>query len=216
MKLTRRSVLIITSGEGRHQQQRERRGGGSERHRLNTREGRKVEMRFTIFALVVACGALLVPGALAGKPDRHRVPLGSSTVFPAGVACPEEVAPAGVRTELIGGNEAVTSFDDGRFLATARHIVEFTNLASPDRSVVLDVQGNFAEVPQEDGSFEMQGSGTTAFIFFPGDAGPGDTTSGRIYLFTGNLRLVADGSFVIVAFESAGRTPQDVCAMIAA
>lgn len=172
-------------------------------------------MRFTIFALVVACAALLVPGALAGKPDRHRVPVGSSTVFPAGVACPEEVAPAGVRTELIGGNEAVTFFDNGKFLATARHIVEFTNLASPDRSVVLHIEGNFAEVPQEDGSFEMQGSGTTAFIFFPGDVGPGDTTTGRTYLFTGNLRLVADGFGAIVAFESVGTKMEDVCAMIA-
>lgn len=214
MKFIHRRVLVVTSTEDGMGNSGSVVAEGLRKHRLKIRGGRKVEMRFAIIALVVACGALLVPGALAGKPDRHRIPVGSSTVYPAGVACPEEVAPAGVRTELVGGNEALTFFDDGRFLATGVHIVEFTNLASPDRSVVLHLQGNYHEVPQDDGSLEAQGSGTTAFIFFPSDAGPGDPTTGRIYLFTGNLRLVADDSFAIVAFESVGLV-EDVCAMIA-
>jgi hypothetical protein len=174
----------------------------------------KVEMRFTIFALVVAFGALLGPGALAGKPDRQRLPIGISNEYPAGVACPANVAPGGVRLQLIGGNEAVTFFDNGKFLATARHVIQVTNIASPDRSVILQVHGSFASVPQADGSSVGRGSGVTGFVFYPGDAGPGDTSTGRFYLFTGNVRLVFDASGVVVAFESVG-TMEDVCARIA-
>jgi hypothetical protein len=174
----------------------------------------KFEMRFTVFALVVALGALLGPGALAGKPDRQRLPLGISTDYPAGLACPANLAPGGVRFQLIGGNEAVTFFDNGKFLATARHVVQVTNIASPDRSVVLEIHGSFASVPQEDGTFVGRGSGAIGEVFYPGEAGPGDTSTGRTYLFTGDVRLVADASGANVAFELVG-TAEDVCAMIA-
>ena len=171
-------------------------------------------MMGTVLGLAVACGALLVPGALAGEPDRQRLPIGISNDFPAGAVCPIEVAPEGVHLQLIGGNEAVTFFDNGRFLATGLHIIQVTNIASPDRSVILKVHGNFASVPQPDGSSLGQGSGTTGFTFSPGDAGPGDTSTGRIYLFTGNIRLVEDSSGAVVSFESQGQM-EDVCAMIA-
>jgi hypothetical protein len=174
----------------------------------------KPAMRLTIFALAVACGALVVPGALADQPDRQRLPIGIFNDFPAGAACPTDLAPEGVHLQLIGGNEAVTFFDNGKFLATGLHILQVTNVASPDRSVILDIHGSFASDPQADGSSEGRGSGTTGFVFLPGDAGPGDTSTGRIYLFTGNVRLVEDSSGAVVSFESQGQT-EDVCAMIA-
>ena len=171
-------------------------------------------MRITIFALALACGALLVPAALAGKPDRQRLQVGMSHDIPAGIACPEAIAPAGVRFALIGGNEAVTIFDNGKFMATGLHIIQITNIAFPDRSVVIDVHGSFASVPQEDGTAQDRGSGTTVFTFNAGDAGPGDTSTGRIYFFTGNVGLVEDSSGNILSFESEGQM-EDVCAMIA-
>jgi hypothetical protein len=171
-------------------------------------------MRLTIFALVIACGALLVPGALAGKPDRQRLPIGISEDYSPGQICPEGIAPAGVHLQLVGGNEAVTVFDDGRFLATGVHIIKVTNVADPDRSVIIDVHGNFTAVPQADGSIIGRGDGTTAFSFFPGDAGPGDTTTGRFYLFTGQNSEVIDASGTVTAFSSVG-SGEDICAMIA-
>ena len=52
-----------------------------------------------------------------------------------------------------------------------------------------------------------------AFVFFPGDAGPGDTETGRRYLFTGTFVATSDPSGAITSFTSAGKS-QDVCAML--
>jgi hypothetical protein len=172
-------------------------------------------MRLTIFALVIACGAVLVSNALAGTPDRQRLPIGISEDYAPGQICPEDIAPAGVQLQLIGGNEAITVFDDGRFLATGLHIIEVTNTAFPERSIILDVHGNFVAVPQLDGSSIGRGDGATAFSFFPGDAGPGDASTGRFYLFTGSMEEVTNTSGAVTAFESVGSS-EDVCAMIAA
>jgi hypothetical protein len=169
------------------------------------------QMRFTGFALAIACAALLVRSAFADRPDRQRLPLGISQDE---AACPVALAPLGVRFELVGGNEAVTLFDNGRFKATGLHVIEVTNIASPDHSVTLDVHGSFSSVPQPDGTVEDRGSGTTGFSFFPGDAGPGDTSTGRLYLFTGNVRLVQDSSGAIIDWSASGQM-EDVCAMIA-
>jgi hypothetical protein len=119
-----------------------------------------------------------------------------------------------VRFELVGGNEAVTFFDNGRFTATGLHVIQVTNIASPDHSVVLDVHGSFSSVPQPDGTVEDRGSRTTGFSFFPGDAGPGDTRTGRLYFFTSDLELVEDSSGAIIAWSAVGQM-EDVCAMIA-
>jgi hypothetical protein len=171
-------------------------------------------MRLTIFALAIAFSALLVSNAVAGGPDRQRLPIGISEDFLPGQTCPATIAPAGVHLQLIGGNEAVTTFDDGRVLVTGLHILEVTNTAFPERSVVIDVHGNFVGLPQADGSFIGRGDGTTGFTFFPGDAGPGDTSTGRLYLFTGSIQEVTDASGTVTSFKSAGSS-EDICAMIA-
>jgi hypothetical protein len=170
-------------------------------------------MRLATLALVVVSGALLVPGALAGKPDRERVPIGITAELPAGLACAEDVAPDGVAITLVGGNSAETLFDNGRYLHTGSHVVEVTNIAT-GASVVLDLKGSIADVPRAVGS-ETRASGVTAFVLFPGDAGPGDVDTGRIYLFTGNVRITTDEWGAYVSFESTGRPPVDVCAQIA-
>jgi hypothetical protein len=171
-------------------------------------------MRLTVLAATILSAVLLVPGAFADKPDKERVPIGTHTDYPAGAVCPADSAPGGVSVTLVGGNEALHFFADGRFLATGLHVVQFTNIADPDHSVTLDVHGSFSIDPQPDGSANGRGSGTTAFTFFPGDAGPGDTKAGRIYFFTGNIQLTFDPSGAVASFQST-QQPQDVCAMIA-
>jgi hypothetical protein len=170
-------------------------------------------MRFIILGVATACAALLVPVALASKPDRVRVPIGTNHEFGPGLVCPVSAAPAGVKFQLISGNEAITTFDDGHYMATGLHIIQITNLAS-GVSTTTYVHGSFSSTPQPDGTADDRGSGTTGFAFFPGDASPGDPSSGHIYLFTGTVRLVEDPSGTILSWSSTGRI-DDICAEIA-
>ena len=166
-----------------------------------------------IVAFAALLSALLAPAALASKPDRMRLPPFESHVAAPGDVCPAAIAPEGIRFSDAGGNQAQTVFDNGKVMFTGRHPDQLTNVAT-GTSVVLNLQGNVTFVSQPDGSGEFRLSGTTAFVFFPGDVGPGDTATVRSYLFTGNVRLIFDASGAVIAFESSGKT-QDVCAMIA-
>lgn len=64
-----------------------------------------------------------------------------------------------------------------------------------------------------DGGSITRASGITVFIFFPGDAGPGDTETGRTYLFTGTFVAVSDPSGAITTLAAAGKS-KDVCAVL--
>ena len=154
----------------------------------------------------------LAPAAMADKPDRQVLPPGD-TVYPAGEECPAALEPAGVRVRNTGPTSVLRVWDTGRSLFSGRHPGEWTNLAT-GKSVVLRLQGSADAVPQADGSFVGRLSGTTVFEFFPGDVGPGDQTTPRVYVFTGDVKLVFDPSGVVVAFSYTG-TADDVCAMIA-
>ena len=156
--------------------------------------------------------ASLAPAAMADKPERIVLP-GIDEIDPPGVDCPPALAPGGVRNRNLGPTSVLRIFDTGRQLLSGRHPDEITNVAT-GKSIDLQLQGSAAAVPRANGSVDGRLSGTTTFTFFPGDVGPGDQTTGRTYLFTGNVRLVFDTSGAVVAFSSTG-TMSDVCAMIA-
>lgn len=158
-------------------------------------------------ALMLGCSVALSPSASASKPVRIPAPIGKSDTFPAGTACPFTL-----QTVLVGGNQILTFFDDGRIHATGRHLDLFTNVDS-GTSTRLNLQGSIDVVPTADGGSITRASGITAFVFFPGDAGPGDTQTGRTYLFTGHFVAVSDPSGVITTFTASGKS-QDVCAML--
>ena len=142
-------------------------------------------MRSVILLCVAFTGALFVSSALAGSPTRDRVPIGTVlAVIPTESACP--AASAGVRITDVGGNLTFTTFV---------------------------TQGIVSVVPQGSG-FEVRAAGTPLWVFYPGDAGPGDTTTGRMYLYTGLSWATQDASQTNLSFASVGRA-QDVCAMIA-
>ena len=132
-----------------------------------------------IVAVVMLWSALFAPVALAGKPDRLRLPPFEPFVDPPGLVCPEAIAPEGVRISYAGGSQALTVFDGGRLMFTGSHSDEMTNVAT-GKSVVLDFHGSLAFVPLPDGAEELQMSGTAGLTFFPGDVGPGDDATGRI------------------------------------
>jgi hypothetical protein len=159
---------------------------------------------------VVAAGVAAGPAvasASASKPVRIPAPIGNSNTYPAGTACPFTL-----QTDLVGGNQTFTFFDDGRFHATGVHIDRFTNVDTGS-TTTLALQGSFDAVPTADGGSIFKGSGITGFVFFPGDEGPGDTQTGRFYLFTGHFVGTSDPSGATTTFKSTGQR-QDVCAML--
>lgn len=168
-------------------------------------------MRSLILLCAALCCSLFVPSALAGPPTSDRVPIGTVlAMIPAESACPG--ASAGVRITDVGGNLTFTTFDSGRMLTTGRGELEITNIAT-GKSVVITTQG-IVSVVQHDSGFEVRAIGTPLWVFYPGDAGPGDATIGRMYLFTGLTWAEQDASQTNISFGSIGRA-QDVCAMIA-
>lgn len=158
-------------------------------------------------AMMVGCVVAVAPDASASKPFRIPAPIGNSNTFPAGTACSYTL-----QADLVGGNRVFTFFDNERFHATGRHIDRFTNVDT-GTSTTIDQQGSFDSVPTADGGSVLRGSGINAFVFFPGDAGPGDIQNGRTYLFTGNFVAAMDPAGAITTFTSTG-TSQDVCAML--
>ncbi len=187
-------------------------GGGpvpfADRHRSRAHHRRGSGLLVAAMTSLLGCAVALGPAASAAQPVRIPAPIGNSNTFPAGTACPFTF-----QGELVGGNQVFTFFDDGRFHATGRHLDRFTNVAS-GASARLDLQGSVDVVPTADGGSITRGSGVTAFVFFPGDTGPGDAHTGRTYLFTGTFVATSDPSGVITSFRSAGRS-QDICAMLA-
>ena len=172
--------------------------------------------RKRLSALAVSVVAVVATGVAAGpavasasarKPVRIPAPIGNSNTFPAGTACPFTL-----HTELVGGNQAFTIFDDGRFHATGVHIDRYTNVDTGSSTTVA-LQGSVDAVPTADGGSIFQGGGITGFVFFPGDAGPGDPQTGRFFLFTGHFLGTSDPSGAITTFKSNGQR-QDVCAML--
>src|SRR6478735_3528160 len=151
-------------------------------------------------ALTLGAAVALGPAASASRPVRMPAPTGNSNLFPAGTACPFTV-----QGELVGGNQVFTIYDDGRFHATGRHLDQFTNLDS-GLSTRLDLQGSVDVVPTADGGSIIRASGVTAFVFFPGDAGPGDAQLGRTYLFHGQFMGVTDPSGALTSFTWTGRS----------
>jgi hypothetical protein len=158
-------------------------------------------------ALMLGCVVALAPEASADKPIRVPAPIGNINTYPAGTVCPFTL-----QTELVGGNQVFTFFDDGRFLATGLHIDQYTNLDT-GTSITLNLRGPIYEVPTADGGSVLRAIGIAGFIFFPGDAGPGDTQTGRFYVFTGHFVVVSDPSFTVTKFRSSGKI-KDVCAML--
>lgn len=119
-------------------------------------------------ALMLGCAMALAPEASASPPVSIPAPIGNTNTYPAGIACPFTL-----QTTLIGGNQVLTFFDDGRFLATGRHIDRLTNVDT-GTSITLNLNGIVSQVPTADGGSVLRAIGITSFIFFPGDAGPGE------------------------------------------
>jgi hypothetical protein len=83
-----------------------------------------------------------------------------------------------------------------------------------DKELTL-VSGGSVRLSPEGANLRVEIRGPIIFFFFPGDAGPGDTSVGRSYYFHGHTSGLLDPStFVGLSFEHHG-VATDLCAALA-
>jgi hypothetical protein len=158
------------------------------------------------------CVAGLAAAALAGsaaadKPDRGPAPA-ADFEFPAGMVCPFAV------TAVTAENrQHVTAFANGKLQFNGFFETQLTN-ASNGKSITLNSSGSVRLIPAGD-EVRIRSSGPLIWFLFPGDAGPGDVTTGRTLYVRGNTEVLADpATFEFHFFETKGNVT-DLCAELA-
>ena len=165
--------------------------------------------RFTFVVVVIAaCTAAIAPTASATKPDRHPATAPPPTTFPAGMACPFPVF-----AEAAENRQTETVFSDGTVLVTGFFRTRVVNVTT-GKELSLVSQGS-VRLTFDGALLRVSIRGPIIFFFFPGDAGPGDVSTGRSYYFHGNVDGVVDlATGVGLSFTYNGRA-DDLCAALA-
>jgi hypothetical protein len=157
--------------------------------------------------IVGLAAAALAGSAAADKPDRGPAP-GLPFDFPAGLVCPFAVS--GIPTE---NRQHQTVFANGKVAFNGYFEAQLTNVDT-GKSITLNASGA-VRVTEAGDDVRIQSSGPLIWFLFPGDAGPGDVTTGRTYLVKGNTEVLADpATFAFHSFETDGNVT-DLCAELA-
>ena len=157
--------------------------------------------------VVALAAAALAGSAAADKPDRGPAPSGPLD-FPAGAVCPFPVS--GIPTE---NRQHLTAFANGKVAFNGYFEAQLTNVSN-GKSITLNANGAVRLTPEGD-LLRIQSSGPIIWFLFPGDAGPGDVTTGRTYLVKGNTDVLADpATLAFHSFETNGNVT-DLCAALA-
>jgi len=152
--------------------------------------------------------AALAPAANAAKPVRNPFVAPPPTTFPAGLVCPFEVF-----VETVENRQTETIFSDGTTKITGFFSTRVVNTEN-DEELTL-VSGGSVRLSPEGANLRVEIRGPIIFFFFPGDAGPGDTSVGRSYYFHGHTGgLVDPSTFVGLSFDHHG-VATDLCAALA-
>ena len=164
--------------------------------------------RRTAVAAVVGVGlAITAVGAAQGaQPERSPVP-SSGFSFPAGMVCS-----FAVDAEVATNRQFSLTFSSGK---VATHgFFEGTLLANGNELSVVQ-PGSMVITPADNDLINVTLNGPIVVFFFPGDAGPGDTSTGRTYLLKGHAELLVDPeTFEFLEFEHSGAA-EDLCAALA-
>jgi hypothetical protein len=164
-------------------------------------------------AVLVALALAFPLGASAG-PMWARIPPGTVWAdMPAGMVCP--VAVGEVVWTYLDGNQSIVDRPGGRLMTNMGTSQFEVRSVLTGKSVVLHLSGQATySPPAEDGSFVIHTAGTGAWGLWPGDAGPGDRTTGRSFMFVGTTTalLAADGTGL--EFSYSGQIVMDICAAI--
>ena len=161
---------------------------------------------------LVLCAVALAAAGLAGsaaadKPDREPAPSGPLD-FPAGLVCPFAVSGA-----VAENRQHVTVFANGKVQFNGFFAATITNVAN-GKSLTLNASGSVRLTQAGDDQL-IESSGPIIWFLFPGDAGPGDTTTGRTILTKGHTEVVADpDTFAFHSLETDGNVT-DLCAALA-
>jgi hypothetical protein len=161
--------------------------------------------------LAVTCALAAVAAAAAGvaaadRPIREPAEAVSFD-FPAGLVCPFPVV-----GEPVEDRQTVTTFASGKVLYTGFFSARLTN-ADTGAGLTLNASGPVTVVPVGD-NIVVSSGGPVIFFFFPGDAGPGDDSVGRTYLFRGQTEVLVDpDTFTFLSFSYRG-SATDVCALL--
>jgi hypothetical protein len=166
--------------------------------------------KFLAIAIVAAAlTAALADGAGATKPIRNPAGGPPSLTFPAGMVCPFPVF-----AEAVENRQTATEFSNGDVQVTGFFLTRVTNVLNPDNTLTL-VSGGPARLTFGETTFHLTTRGPLIFFFFPGDAGPGDVSTGRTYFFHGRTEteiVTETGAFL--SFEYTGKA-DDLCAALA-
>jgi len=161
-----------------------------------------------VVVMLAACIASLVTAANAAKPIRNPFVAPPPTTFPAGLVCPFEVY-----AETVENRQTQTIFSDGTIKITGFFSTRVVNTEN-DEELTL-VSGGSVRLSPEGANLRVEIRGPIIFFFFPGDAGPGDTSVGRSYYFHGHTSgLVDPSTFAGLSFEHHG-VATDLCAALA-
>ena len=169
--------------------------------------------KLTLLAAAIAALAMVFgPASTASAGSASgRIPVGTVLGnIPAALACP--AATSGMTVTDVGGNLSVKNFPDGKSLITGSGQLEVTNTAS-GTSVVVPSTGMGTLVPQGTGVVNAA-AGHMLWEFFPGDVGPGDQATGRLFLIVGSATAQISAAGTTVAFSYSGQIVEDVCALI--
>ena len=145
--------------------------------------------------------AAFVPAASAGPPSGRYQP-GVLASFPAGLVCPAAVGD--VTANYLSGNWSLVGKSDGRlFQGMGTGWFEVSG-SKTGKAVVLQVSG--VSIYSADGN-ELTSAGKALWAFFPGDAGPGNQSVGRVLYFVGTQTT----DWLAGTFTYSGRLLGNIC-----
>lgn len=164
--------------------------------------------RFAVATFVLVATAVFAATANATKPVRGPAAGPPSFTFPAGMVCPFPVL-----AEAVENRQTETIFSNGEIQYTGFFLTRVTNTANGKSADF--VSGGPARLTPTGNLLTLETRGPIVFFFFPGDAGPGDDSTGRTYYFRGHTEVLVDpATFEFLEFGFTGNAT-DVCAMLA-
>jgi hypothetical protein len=163
---------------------------------------------------VLVALSLLVPLGVSAGPPGARIPPG--TVFvdaEPGLVCPE--ATGEVTWTFVDGQYSVVDKPGGRNMqGMGTGQIEVRGVDT-GKSLVVQLAGATSySPPGEDGTSVAHTAGKVIWGFWPGDAGPGDLSSGRTYVFVGSTTALLAADYTSLDFSYSGKILMDVCAAI--
>jgi len=114
--------------------------------------------------------------------------------------------------EPVESNQTETIYSSGKLKITGHFVGDLTNLDN-GKSITVNASGSVRLSPEGD-NIRLVSAGPVIFSSFPGDAGPGEISTGRTYVTHGHTEVLVDAAtFTFLSFETKGKVT-DLCAAL--